>query len=217
MTATLEPTANDIATLPDAARKYAITIPIKSRYDNWIGGQFRAPVKGRYFSNPTPITGQHLCDVARSTAEDVELALDAAHAAAPAWGKTSAAARTHHPQQDRRPARAESRRDRRDRDASTTASRFARRMAADLPLADRSLPLLRGRVCARRKVPPASWTTTPSRTTTTSRSASSRRSFRGISRCSWRCGSSRRRSPPETQSCSSRPSRRRCRSWRSWS
>jgi aldehyde dehydrogenase len=82
------------ATLPDGARDYAITIPIKSRYDNWINGQFRAPVKGQYFSNPTPITGQHLCDVARSTAEDVELALDAAHAAAPAWGRTSPATRS---------------------------------------------------------------------------------------------------------------------------
>ncbi|MBL0939330.1 MAG: aldehyde dehydrogenase family protein [Gemmatimonadaceae bacterium] len=68
-------------------------MPIKTRYDNWIDGQFRAPVRGQYFSNPTPITGQHLCDVARSTAEDVELALDAAHKAAPAWGRTSASAR----------------------------------------------------------------------------------------------------------------------------
>ena len=93
MSATLEPNASTTATLPDAARKYAITIPIKSRYDNWIGGEYRAPAKGRYFSNPTPITGQHLCDVARSSAEDVEFALDAAHAAAPAWGRTSAAAR----------------------------------------------------------------------------------------------------------------------------
>jgi hypothetical protein len=63
MSATLEPTRKDTAKLPDAARNYAITIPIKSRYDNWINGQFRAPVKGQYFSNPTPITGQHLCDV----------------------------------------------------------------------------------------------------------------------------------------------------------
>src|SRR4051812_10946188 len=93
MSATLEPTTKVNATLPDAARNYAITIPIKSRYDNWINGQFRAPVKGKYFSNPTPITGQHLCDVARSTAEDVELAIDAAHRAAPAWGRTSPAAR----------------------------------------------------------------------------------------------------------------------------
>ena len=78
------------ASLPRGAARYAITIPIKSRYDNWIHGEFRAPVRGQYFSNPTPITGQHLCEVARSTAEDVELALDAAHRAAPAWGRTSA-------------------------------------------------------------------------------------------------------------------------------
>jgi aldehyde dehydrogenase len=93
MSATVIPITSSNATLPDAARQYAITIPIKTRYDNWIGGAYRAPVLGRYFSNLTPITGQHLCDVARSSAEDVELALDAAHAAAPAWGRTSAAAR----------------------------------------------------------------------------------------------------------------------------
>ena len=81
------------ATLPDAARKYAITIPIQARYENWIGGRLVSPVRGQYFANPSPITGQHLCDVARSTAEDVELALDAAHAAAPAWGRTSPAER----------------------------------------------------------------------------------------------------------------------------
>jgi len=92
MSATIEPTPAR-ATLPEAARSYAIGIPIKSRYENFIGGQFRAPVRGQYFSNPTPVTGQHLCDVARSTHEDVELALDAAHAAAPAWGKTTATAR----------------------------------------------------------------------------------------------------------------------------
>jgi aldehyde dehydrogenase len=93
MSATVTPITGSNATLPDAARQYAITIPIKSRYDNWIGGAYRAPVQGRYFSNLTPITGQHLCDVARSSAEDVELALDAAHAAAPAWGRMSVAAR----------------------------------------------------------------------------------------------------------------------------
>ncbi|MDG3011708.1 aldehyde dehydrogenase family protein [Rhodococcus sp. D2-41] len=65
----------------------------QSRYDNWIGGQWVAPVKGRYFENPSPVTGQTFCEVARSTAEDVELALDAAHAAAPAWGMTSPAER----------------------------------------------------------------------------------------------------------------------------
>jgi aldehyde dehydrogenase len=92
MSATVEPTPSH-ATLPEAARSYAIAIPVKARYDNFIGGRFCAPVLGRYFSNPTPITGQHLCEVARSSAEDVELALDAAHAAAPAWGSTSATVR----------------------------------------------------------------------------------------------------------------------------
>ena len=88
MSSTMEPTVGN-ATLPNAALKYAITIPIKARYENFIGGKMVPPVKGRYFSNPSPVTGQHLCDVARSSAEDVELALDAAHKAAPAWGKTS--------------------------------------------------------------------------------------------------------------------------------
>jgi aldehyde dehydrogenase len=68
-------------------------VSFASRYDNYIGGQWVAPVKGQYFENPTPVTGQVFTEVARSTAEDVEVALDAAHAAAPAWGKTSVAER----------------------------------------------------------------------------------------------------------------------------
>ncbi len=68
-------------------------VSYKSRYDNWIGGEWVAPVKGQYFENPSPVTGKTFCEVARSTAEDIELALDAAHAAAPAWGKTSVAVR----------------------------------------------------------------------------------------------------------------------------
>ena len=71
------------------------TSPFKSRYDNFIGGKFVAPVKGQYFDNITPITGAKVCEVARSTAEDVELALDAAHAAKDAWGRTSAAERSN--------------------------------------------------------------------------------------------------------------------------
>ncbi|HEX8489167.1 MAG TPA: aldehyde dehydrogenase family protein [Propionibacteriaceae bacterium] len=68
-------------------------VTYKARYDNWIGGEWVAPVKGQYFENPSPVTGQTFCEVARSTAEDIDLALDAAEAAAPAWGKTSPAAR----------------------------------------------------------------------------------------------------------------------------
>ncbi len=73
--------------------KLGVANPFKPRYDNFIGGRFVAPVKGEYFANITPITGQPFCEVARSTAEDVELALDAAHAAKDAWGKTSPAER----------------------------------------------------------------------------------------------------------------------------
>ena len=64
-----------------------------SRYDNFIGGQWTPPADGRYFEALSPVNGQPFCEVARSTAADIEKALDAAHAAAPAWGKTSAAER----------------------------------------------------------------------------------------------------------------------------
>ena len=69
--------------------------PFKSRYDNFIGGKFVAPVNGKYFDNITPITGAKVCEVAQSDAADVELALDAAHAAKDAWGKTSATERSN--------------------------------------------------------------------------------------------------------------------------
>jgi len=77
------------ATLPAIASAFQPTIPIRARYENWIGGKPTPPVRGQYFSNPSPVTGQALCDVARSTHEDVEKALDAAHAAAPAWNTSS--------------------------------------------------------------------------------------------------------------------------------
>ncbi len=70
-------------------------VQYKSRYQNFIGGQWREPVKGQYFDVVTPITGQVYTQAARSTAEDIELALDAAHAAADAWGKTAPAARAN--------------------------------------------------------------------------------------------------------------------------
>ncbi|HNG81279.1 MAG TPA: aldehyde dehydrogenase family protein, partial [Burkholderiaceae bacterium] len=70
-------------------------VAYKPKYDNFIGGQFVPPVKGEYFNVITPITGQAYTMAARSTAEDVELALDAAHAAADKWGKTDAATRSN--------------------------------------------------------------------------------------------------------------------------
>lgn len=71
------------------------TIEYGSRYDNFIGGRWVPPVKGQYFDVVTPITGQPYTQVARSTAEDIELALDAAHAAADRWGRTPAADRSN--------------------------------------------------------------------------------------------------------------------------
>ncbi len=69
--------------------------PFKMRYDNFIGGKFVPPVNGKYFENITPITGEVVGEVARSDAADVELALDAAHAAREAWGRTSATHRSN--------------------------------------------------------------------------------------------------------------------------
>jgi aldehyde dehydrogenase len=63
------------------------------RYENFIGGQWVKPVGGEYFEALSPVNGQPFCEVARSTGADIEKALDAAHAAAPAWGKTSVAER----------------------------------------------------------------------------------------------------------------------------
>jgi aldehyde dehydrogenase len=67
----------------------------ESRYDHYIGGEYVAPVKGQYFENPSPVNGQTFCEIARGTADDVERALDAAHGAADAWGRTSAAERAN--------------------------------------------------------------------------------------------------------------------------
>jgi aldehyde dehydrogenase len=75
--------------------KIAGKSPFKPRYDNFIGGMFVAPIAGRYFDNVSPITGQVICEIARSDAQDVERALDAAHAAKVAWGNTSATERSN--------------------------------------------------------------------------------------------------------------------------
>ncbi len=67
--------------------------PFKARYGNFIGGRWVEPLAGRYFDNTTPITGQKITEIPRSQKEDIDLALDAAHAAKDAWGRTSAAER----------------------------------------------------------------------------------------------------------------------------
>jgi aldehyde dehydrogenase len=68
-------------------------VSFRSRYGNYIGGDWKEPAKGNYFENITPVTGQPFCEVPRSTAEDIEKALDAAHKAKDSWGKTSAGER----------------------------------------------------------------------------------------------------------------------------
>ena len=68
-------------------------VTFKPRYEHWIGGQWVAPVKGQYFENISPVNGKPFTEVARGTAEDIDAALDAAWAAAPAWGKTPVAER----------------------------------------------------------------------------------------------------------------------------
>ena len=70
-------------------------VNFKERYENYIGGKWTPPVNGEYFDNPTPVTGKVFTEVARSTKEDIELALDAAHAAKDAWGKTSVTERSN--------------------------------------------------------------------------------------------------------------------------
>ena len=169
------------ATLPHLAAGFKPSIPIRARYDNWIGGEYAAPFRGQYFVNPTPVTGQPLCEVARSTQEDVDRALDAAHAAAISWNGTSP---TYRANILNRIA------DRIEANIETLA--FIETLDNGKPIREThrgrpaagggSLPLL----CrlhpgpGRRDCP--SWTRTPSPTTSTSRSASLPRSSPGTSR-----------------------------------
>jgi len=83
--------ANDLA----QNFKGVMVSPFRARYDNFINGEFRAPNKGRYFTNTTPLTGGAIGEIARSDASDIEAALDAAHAAKDAWGATSVAGRAN--------------------------------------------------------------------------------------------------------------------------
>lgn len=79
----------------DLLKGLGVKIPYKAKYDNFIGGKWVAPVKGEYFDVISPITGKNYTKVARSSAEDVELALDAAHAITEKWAKTSTTERSN--------------------------------------------------------------------------------------------------------------------------
>ncbi len=85
--------AVDTPTVFAAPGQSGSLVELKSRYDNFIGGEWTAPVDGRYRQNLTPATAEPFCEVADSTQADVELALDAAHTAKDAWGRRSPAER----------------------------------------------------------------------------------------------------------------------------
>ncbi len=70
-------------------------IAFKPRYGNYIGGKFTPPVNGRHFTTTSPVNGQPIAEFPRSDAADIDKALDAAHAAADAWGQTSAQQRSY--------------------------------------------------------------------------------------------------------------------------
>ena len=70
------------------------SISFRTRYENYIGGLWVAPVDGIYFDNVTPITGKPFCQIPRSSAADIELAIDAAHAAKDGWARTSVTQRS---------------------------------------------------------------------------------------------------------------------------
>ncbi|MGP5133409.1 acetaldehyde dehydrogenase ExaC [Psychrobacter cibarius] len=70
-------------------------VQFRKKYDNFINGEWVAPIDGEYFDNSSPIDGKTFCQIARSKAADVEAALDAAHAAKDAWGKTSVTDRSN--------------------------------------------------------------------------------------------------------------------------
>jgi len=69
-------------------------VTFKKRYQNYIGGRWVEPTKGQYFENISPVNGKVFCEIPRSDADDINRALDAAHAAKDAWGKTSYAQRS---------------------------------------------------------------------------------------------------------------------------
>jgi aldehyde dehydrogenase len=69
-------------------------VTLKPRYENFMGGHWIAPIDGKYSENRTPVTGEVFTEVPRSTPPDVELALDAAHAAKTAWAETSSTERS---------------------------------------------------------------------------------------------------------------------------
>jgi aldehyde dehydrogenase len=155
-------------------------VSFKSRYGNYIGGEFVAPVKGQYFTNTSPVNGQPIAEFPRSTAEDIDKALDAAHAAADAWGaprcRPLAGAA-----ENRRPHRTEPRTAGHHRNLGQRQA-VRETLNADIrwpPTTSATSPA----ASAPRKAAPPKSTATPWPITSTNRWAWSGRSSRGTSRC----------------------------------
>ena len=79
----------------ETLKNLGVKHPFQAKYDNYIGGKYVPPADGKYFENISPITGKVFCEVARSNEKDINLALDAAHAAKDSWGKKSATERAN--------------------------------------------------------------------------------------------------------------------------
>ena len=157
-------------------------VELKERYDNFIGGEWTPPETGEYRENLTPATGEPFCEVAYSTPADIELALDAAHAAKDAWGETLRRRARRRAERHRRRDRGQPRdaRGRRELGERQAGARDARRRH---PAGGRPLPLLRRRDPRRGGARSPRSTSRPSPTTSASRWASSARSSRSTSRC----------------------------------
>ena len=159
-------------------------VALRERYDNFIGGKWVPPVKGPIFRQCEPDHRQAVQPGgALDSAEDIELALDAAHAAREAWGNTAPAAARQAAEQDRRPASKANLRLLALAETIDNGKPIRETTAADVPLVHRPFPLFRRLHPRAGRRHLARSTTTRSPIISMSRSASSARSFRGISRC----------------------------------
>ena len=95
MTQVSEPTTTAPATeVYEVPGRAGSVVEVKSRYENFVGGHWVPPASGKYAQNTSPVTGQPFTEIPASSADDIELALDAAHAAKDAWGEASLTERT---------------------------------------------------------------------------------------------------------------------------
>ena len=156
-------------------------VPFQKRYGNFIGGRWVEPRSDKYFENFSPVNGRLLCEIARSNEQDIELALDAAHSAKDAWGRTSVAERAVilNKIADRMKRISISLRWPRPGIMASRSARPPRPMCRSRSTISATSPVR----FADRKAAFPRLTTTRSPIISTNRSASWVRSFRGTSRC----------------------------------